>query len=226
MAKKTGMKVELISHTPNPDRVCAAAAMGCYSSRSSKEHLGRFTDEDVRRVLKKTVSAGHHSVIEHAVFTFSISGVSRALTHQLVRHRMASYSQQSQRYVEAKKPEYVTPPSIAGRPAASKAFEKAVEHAWENYRALLAEDVDPEDARFVLPNAAATKITVTMNARELQNFFRLRLCLRAQWEIRQLALIMLKAAKKAAPAIFAGAGPNCRSCREEGPCPRKRQAAD
>lgn len=169
----------------------------------------------VDRLLKRTVGAGHHSVVEHAVFTFSIEGVSRALTHQLVRHRIASYSQQSQRYVRFEEATYVTPPEVDRRPEAREVFDASVEAAWVAYRSLVEAGVPEEDARFMLPNAATTNITVTMNARELIHFFRLRCCLRAQWEIRRVANRMLEECKQVAPVIFEDAGRPCRS----GPCP-------
>ncbi len=209
------MRVVLLRHTEDPDRVCAAAAASCYSGSGASELHGTLSDKKVERLLKRTVGKGHHSVVEHAVFTFSIEGVSRALTHQLVRHRIASYSQQSQRYVRFDEPTYVTPPEVEKVPGMSEAFESSVEGAWATYRRLVESGVPEEDARYVLPNAATTNITVTMNARELLHFFRLRCCLRAQWEIRRVANRMLEECKKVAPVIFEKAGRPC----VDGPCP-------
>jgi len=208
------LKVRLLNHTENPDRICAAAAQSCYSERGASELFDSTTDERAEKMIGKVVGMGHLSVVEHAHFTFSIEGVSRSLTHQLVRHRIASYSQQSQRYVGMSKAEYILPPSIAGDPAAREAFSRAMDDAWRVY-AELAEKVPKEDARYVLPNACQTNITVTMNARELWHFFSLRCCRRAQWEIRMMAWKMLVEARKAAPVLFKDAGPPC----FRGPCP-------
>jgi len=148
-------------------------------------------------------------VLEHASFTFSVSGISRACSHQLVRHRIASYTQQSQRYVKFKREEieYVTPPGL--NEAQKKKFREIMNLLADSYQEFLAEGVPAEDARYILPNAAQTKIIVTMNARELMHFFNMRLCTRAQWEIRQLAREMLAEARKACPEIFSDAGPSC-----------------
>ena len=150
---------------------------------------------------------GHHSVIEHAVFTFSVEGVSRALTHQLVRHRVASYSQQSQRYVSMKEPSYVTPHTVQDDPEALKVFEDTGK--------LESMGIPAEDARYLLPNGCTTNITITMNARELLHFFSLRCCNRAQWEIREMADRMLELCREVSPVIFRDAGPPC----VRGPCP-------
>lgn len=208
------MKVVLLNYTKNPDQVCAAAAQSCYSEKGASELFEKTTDERAKKMIKKVVGMGHLSVVEHAYFTFSVEGVSRALTHQLVRHRIASYSQQSQRYVDMDKAEYVIPPSIQGDDEAKKLYKKAMDDAWKSYREL-AKKADKEDARYVLPNACHTNITVTMNARELWHFFSLRCCRRAQWEIRMMAWKMLSEARKAAPILFDNAGPGC----FRGPCP-------
>ena len=172
--------------------------------------------ETATRKIKQVTGYGHASVIEHASFTFSLEDVSRAMTHQLIRHRIASYTQQSQRYVTYDTIEkYVTPPSIGGNREAKKVFDEALEKISDTYQNLL-RIVPKEDARFILPNAAKTNIIVTMNARELRHFFSLRCCARAQWEIREVATEMLKQAKKAAPALFEDSGA---SCVELGYCP-------
>jgi thymidylate synthase (FAD) len=161
-------------------------------------------------LIRRIIGLGHLSVLEHAVFSFGIEGISRAASHQLVRHRVASYSQQSQRYVAASADfEHVIPPSIAGRPELARQFARAMRDAGKRYVELLAAGVPAEDARFVLPNAAATRIIVTMNARELRHFFTLRCCLRAQWEIRGLAELMLGLVRDAAPVLFERCGPSC-----------------
>ena len=205
------MKVELLAYTPDADRICAAAAHSCYSEKPSKEIMN---DIDPEKTLSRVVGMGHHSVIEHASFTFSVEGVSRALTHQLVRHRVASFSQQSQRYVSIDKPTYVIPHSVAADPKLLKAYEDAMEKAWEAY-GMLAETIPAEDARYVLPNGCTTNITITMNARELLHFFELRCCNRAQWEIREMADRMLELCMEVSPTIFKSGGAPC----IKGPCP-------
>jgi len=166
---------------------------------------------------------GHTSVVEHTSFTFAISDVSRSLTHQLVRHRIASYAQQSQRYVNLNDPHYVIPPTIEKDTQMKKAYEKTMILIWDQYNKLLTLGIPAEDSRYVLPNATCTNIIVTMNARSLLNFFELRCCLHAQWEIRRLAQKMLQEVKKIAPYIFKNAGPPCKTkkiCPENKPdCP-------
>lgn len=201
------LKVALLKHTKDPERVCAAAARQCYSEVGVKELQEEISDEKVRDLLGHVMKAGHHSVIEHASFTFGIEGISRACSHQLVRHRLASYSQQSQRYVNPREFEYVVPPAIKEDPEKLEKFKGFMNESIAAYKAFIDEGIKKEDARFVLPNAAATKIVVTMNARELLHFFNLRLSKRAQWEIRALAQAMLDECVKVAPTIFKHAQP-------------------
>jgi thymidylate synthase (FAD) len=209
------MDVRLLYHTPEPERAVAAAARLCYAPVGAAELLEHMSDEAVRKVLKIVITSGHTSTLEHASYTFAIDGVSRALTHQLVRHRLASYSQQSQRYVSyADEPTFVVPPSVAADPKARALFDDACALAFASYRAMLDAGVPAEDARYLLPNAMETKIVVTMNVRELLHFFELRCCKRAQWEIRELALEMLRLAEETAPYLFMDAGASCR----RGPC--------
>ncbi|MEA5076789.1 MAG: FAD-dependent thymidylate synthase [Coriobacteriia bacterium] len=209
------MDVRLLNHTPDPERAISAGARLCDAPVVAAELTETMSDEAVRRVLKTIITSGHTSALEHASYTFAIDGVSRALTHQLVRHRLASYNQQSQRYVTyAEEPSFVTPPSVAGDPAVAGAFATATRAAFDAYRALVDAGVPAEDARYLLPNAMETKIVVTMNIRELLHFFELRCCKRAQWEIRDLALSMLALAEPTAPYIFMDAGASCR----RGPC--------
>lgn len=192
-------KVKLVAYTPNPDMVVGQAATLCYSQKfldNTEENRERF-----ERVVRSCVRNGHTSVLEHAVFTFEIEGVSRALTHQLVRHRIASYSQQSQRYVESNLM-FVLPDTIANLPEADTEYSKALSTVSECYKNLVDMGIPKEDARFVLPNATTTKIVVTMNARELLNFFKLRCGERAQWEIRKMANEMLRLCREVAPVIF------------------------
>lgn len=205
------MNVSLLQHTPEPELTVALAARLCYSPVTIDELKEKLSRADISLFLDKIMSLGHQSVLEHVSFTFGIEGISRACSHQLVRHRLASYSQQSQRYVEFKGDAFphIVPASIAGDARRSSVFDRAVQAAAEAYRELVDDGVPAEDARFVLPNAAETKIIVTMNARELLHFFTLRCCERAQWEIRAMAIEMLRLVKPLAPVIFRGAGPEC-----------------
>lgn len=205
------MNVRLIVHTPNPDDVCATAAAVCYAAKDGKKSLAH------------ALASGHGSVAEHAAFTFLIEGVSRVLLAQLTRHRIASFSVQSQRYCGADMG-MVIPDSVCAadlvddyvriRKLVKKAYDKAVEKG-----------VPAEDARYFTLQGGHTKIVMTMNARELRHFFSLRCCNRAQWEIRELADKMLSMCKETAPMLFADAGPGCvrGKCPEKRPCgnPRK-----
>lgn len=206
------MIVKLLAFTQNADAICAAAGNSCYSERASHEIV---EDIDSEKILTRIVGMGHHSVLEHAVFTFSVEGVSRALTHQLVRHRVASYSQQSQRYVSMREPTFVTPHTVEGNGEAAKVFEETMAAIWEAYGKLESMGIPAEDARYLLPNGCTTNITITMNARELLHFFSLRCCNRAQWEIREMADRMLELCMEVSPVIFRDAGPPCM----RGPCP-------
>lgn len=208
------MKVELIAHTPDPDTVVAVAARICYSDKGVSELRRGFNKEEVASFLMKLVSSGHFSPVEHASFTFAIEGVSRALSHQLVRHRIASYSQKSQRYVDENNFIYITPPSVASNPEALSLFQSTMEEIQQCYHKL-SQVVPREDARYILPNAVETKLVCTFNARSLLNFFRLRCCRRAQWEIRELAFKMREEVRRVAPMLFSLAGP---SCETEGIC--------
>lgn len=203
------MEVCLLGHTPQPELAVAAAARLCYSPDQVDELLEGLTLAQARKFIAKLRQMGHLSPFEHASFTFGIAGVSRSLSHQLVRHRIASYSQQSQRYVQFKqKLPVVVPPSIAADEAALAKFQEAIDTIETAYQELL-QLVPAEDARYVLPNACKTNLVMTMNARSLLNFFTLRCCSRAQWEIRELAWRILDLVQEAAPALFADAGPNC-----------------
>jgi thymidylate synthase (FAD) len=200
----------------------------CYSSHFALE-LKEVPDEEKERFIKEMVKRGHYSPLEHVKFTFAIEGISRACSHQLVRHRIASYSQQSQRYVDMSQFKYVVPPSIAKVPEALEEFQRVMEEIRKGYRRIkdilqahgLNSERANEDARFLLPQAVETKIIVTMNVRELLHFFSERLCSRAQWEIRELAKRMLEECKKVLPAIFEEAGPKCVIL---GYCPENQQS--
>jgi thymidylate synthase (FAD) len=196
----------------------ASAGRLCYAPVSAAELKEAMSDDDVARLVRGLVRSGHMSALEHAGFTFAVDGISRACSHQLVRHRVASYSQQSQRYVRfGSDGGFVMPPSIAGSSEARAVFLEAMDNARRSYERLvelgLAEGRTSEsvyeDARFVLPNAAETKIVVTMNARELRHFFSLRCCRRAQWEINRLAWTMRHLVTSVAPLLFESAGPGC-----------------
>ena len=215
------ISVLLLANTPDPDRTVAAAARLCYSDVSAVDIAEGIRSEDVSRFIDHLRSSGHLSPFEHAAFTFAIDGISRVCSHQLVRHRMASYSQQSQRYVHMKEPEVITPPSLSSKPEVLDLFTRAVTEAHDAYRKMLESGIPAEDARYILPHGWATKIVVTMNARELHHFFAMRLCRRAQWEIRDLAQRMLISAREKAPLLFSLAGPDCLTrgrCFESKPC--------
>ena len=210
------MHVELLYHTPDPERAIATAARLCYAPVGAAELMETMSPERIKSVLTTIMSSGHFSTLEHASYTFAVDGVSRALTHQLVRHRIASFNQQSQRYVKfTGDVAVVKPESIVGNAEASEAFDKAIQAAVDAYHALLEVGVPAEDARYLLPNAAESKIVITMNVRELLHFFSLRCCNRAQWEIRDMAHRMLELARPTAPFIFADAGAPC----VRGTCP-------
>jgi thymidylate synthase (FAD) len=207
------MNVLLLQHTPDPEQTVAQAAKLCYSPVGVKAIAEKLTPDKTVAFIHNLVAMGHLSALEHASFTFGVEGVSRALTHQLVRHRLASFSQQSQRYVVANSlhldaivPEKIEKHENKDLVAKFRGMLKSIN---DFYQEMLLAGVPAEDARYILPNACETKIVVTMNARELLHFFHLRCCNRAQWEIHALADKMLRLAKEKAPTIFMGAGPGC-----------------
>lgn len=208
------MQVRLLEHSPEPERTIAAAARLCYAPLGADELFEKMTEKQVAKVLETILGSGHYSALEHASLTFAIDGISRACSHQLVRHRLASYNQQSQRYVRYDAVDFIRPPEIEANPQARAKFDEIVCATSEAYRQLLRMGVEAEDARYVFSQAVETKIVVTMNARELLHFFTLRCCNRAQWEIRHLAWEMLGLARETCPTIFADAGPSC----VRGPC--------
>ena len=219
------LKVVLLSHSPDPERAVATAARNCYSPRDVETIDENWTPEEIEKMVGRVRDAGHLSTFEHTMFTFGVSGVSRALTHQLVRHRHMSYEKKSQRYIKLKGQfDFITPPSIAAQPAIKAKYDALMASIAEFYQEALAAGTPAEDARFALPNAAETQIVITANARALLDFFTLRTCNNAQWEIRELAFAMLRLAKRAAPALFVRAGATCVRgyCNEpNGPeCPR------
>mgnify|MGYP001045581071 CR=1 FL=1 len=209
------MKVNLIKYTPEPEKMIAVAARLCYSPVGVDELENELSDKDIEKLVKFVIKSGHHSTVEHINFTFAVEGVSRALTHQLVRHRIASYSQQSQRYIKFRDNlKYITPPSLKKDRDIREKYDSLILSIHNLYMEMLDSGIESEDARYILPNALETKIIVSMNARELLHFFSVRCCNRAQWEIRELAIRMLKLVKKVAPLVFQKAGPNCL----RGPC--------
>jgi thymidylate synthase (FAD) len=218
------LQVTLLEHTPDADRAVAIAGRLCYAPVSAAELKQGMSDDDVAKLVRILVRSGHHSALEHASFSFAVDGVSRACTHQLVRHRVASFNQQSQRYVNfGAADSFVVPPSITANAEARRVFLEAMDHARDAYDRLVelglsegrGKESVQEDARFVLPNAAETKIVVTMNARELRHFFAVRCCRRAQWEINALAWEMRGLVRQVSPVLFEGSGPGC----VHGDCP-------
>ena len=213
------LRVKLLDRTPRAVALIYAACRQCYSAQFAGAIFEGRDGGAAKKAgfIRKVVASGHESPLEHAKFTFAVEGVSRALTHQLVRHRLASYSQQSQRYVKETDFDYVVPPSIARDPELREEFERTMEHIQERYNSLLGKfkargkvgEQAFQDARFVLPQAAETKIVVTMNCRELLHFFRHRCCARAQWEIKRLAGEMLRLVRKELPEVFEAAGAKC-----------------
>ncbi len=237
---KSNLKVSLVRYTPEPVKTVAMAAKLCYSKVGIEDISEKMSNEDAEKFVKMLMGFSHMSPLEHISFSFAIEGVSRTLTHQLVRHRIASYSQQSQRYVDENEFDYIIPPQIEKDEEALKVFEESmsmIQSSYEKLRDVLTKNVTKqimeedgleenearkkavklanEDARFVLPGACETKIITTMNARQLLHFFEERTCVRAQWEIRELATQMLKLVKEVCPVIFDNAGPGC----VKGGCP-------
>ena len=215
---ETQLRVKLLQMTENPFSLIYTACRQCYSASFAGDIFEKEIDDKKKESLvKKVVKSGHESPLEHVKFTFAIEGVSRALTHQLVRHRIASYSQQSQRYVKEENFEYVIPPSIKEDEELREEYIRVMKGIQASYNKVLkrlkekgvAGEKANQDARYILPQAAETKIVVTMNCRELLHFFEQRCCMRAQWEIRNLANEMLKICKSHLPAVFSSAGPKC-----------------
>ncbi|MBR4080341.1 MAG: FAD-dependent thymidylate synthase [Clostridia bacterium] len=210
------LKVELLRHTLSPEEVVALGARLCYSRATVADLTRRVEERDQTEFCRKILGMGHDSVLEHASFTFAVEGVSRVLLAQLTRHRLASFSVQSQRYVSYENGfGYVVPPKIAalGKDAEEEYHRQMRQmHAWyADWQEKLGKSGEGanEDARFVLPGGCETRLMVTMNVRELRHFFSLRMCERAQWEIRAMATAMHRLCMETAPALFADAGPGC-----------------
>ena len=233
------MNVELLQYNPDCEKIVAAAAKLCYSSSPIDGILDDLDEEKTEKFLNRLMSMGHESPTEHVYFTFGIEGVSRSLLAQITRHRIASYSVKSQRYVKEGQFEYVTPPEIQQDEQAKKIYIKTMEMEQQayneltdilqekHYKTFISEGIDEkkaksmaekkaiEDARYVLPNSCSTTLMMTFNARSLYNFFEHRCCERAQWEIREMANQMLSLVKEVAPVLFKKSGPPCL----KGSCP-------
>lgn len=212
------LNVKLLNHTPQPERTVASAARLCYSPVGAEKLVEDMTDDEIEDLLDIILENGHYSTLEHVTFTFAIEGISRVTSHQLVRHRIASYSQQSQRYVREKEQfEYIIPDKIKDNEKLTELFIENMEQQQQLYNqlteGLMEEGYEEKEAieaaRYLLPNATETKIVVTMNARSLLHFFEVRCCNRAQQEIREMADEMLDQLKDIAPIIFTAAGPTC-----------------
>jgi thymidylate synthase (FAD) len=226
------MDVKLLSYTNKPKELIYSAARQCYSKYSAAElyeKTAKIPAVKLKDFVKQLISRGHLSPLEHVSFTFAIEGVSRTCTHQLVRHRIASFSQQSQRYVDMSEFKFIIPPQIEKNKKAKERFLAAIEQAktaYKDIQAALTQDLGSDkekvnqDARFILPEASETKIVVTMNTRELLHFFSERMCVRAQWEIRGLASKMLVLAMKVLPEVFSYGGAKCKML---GYCPENNQ---
>jgi len=205
------IKVKLIKYTTDGERLVAVSAKQTLSRKPFSYQWNKMSNDEVEVWIKETLKRNHFSPWEHSVYTFIIEGCSRVCTHQLVRHRIASYTQLSQRYAKmiGEYFKVIKPPRIASKEKAEKIFDEAVKKAYEAYVKLLEMGIAPEDARYILPQGVSTKIVVTMNARELHHFFGLRMCLKAQWEIRYVAWRMWQEVMKIHPLLFKWAGPRC-----------------
>lgn len=236
---QVGLNVVLIRHTLSPEETVALGARLCYSHATIGDLTQRVSTKDQSAFVQKIMGMGHESVLEHASFTFGVEGVSRVLLAQLTRHRLASFSVQSQRYVSYEDGfGYIMPPKIAALGEEAQAeYQRQMQQMHEWYcqwqEKLGTGEGSNEDARFVLPGACETRLMMTMNVRELRHFFSLRMCSRAQWEIRALATEMHRLCMEVAPALFADAGPGClrgacpegaKSCGKAGEIKRERNA--
>ena len=218
------MKVKLLAYTPEPEKVIAIAARICYSNKADIETIAEgFTEEEISKFIEQLISTNHASCLEHSSFSFGIEGISRVVSHELVRHRIGiAVSQRSQRYCSEGEAEFICPDIIAdGNEQVGEIFWSSVANSLGDYKDLLREEIPKEAARYVLPNATATRMIVTMNARELRHFFALRCCFRALNEMRNLACAMLSAVKKVAPNLFKNAGA---SCVQLGYCPEGKRS--
>ncbi|HOP64264.1 MAG TPA: FAD-dependent thymidylate synthase [Spirochaetota bacterium] len=189
-------EVILLGITPDAEKLIEEAGRTCYLS------LSKITDESEKNFIRSAIKRGHHSILEHATASFRILGASRSFTHQLVRHRIASFSQQSQRYVDESEFNYIVPPEIAGNEAALNLYREFIESSRQTYARFRELGIKKEDARFILPNALESQIVFSANFREFRSVFNLRLEKAAQWEIRRVCLEMLKVLQEKAPSVF------------------------
>jgi thymidylate synthase (FAD) len=198
------MRAKLLWHTPNPEQTVALAMRRCYSSKPIEDLEAELTSKPgyEKELIARALRDKTFDVIEHAVFMFELEGISRVCSHQLVRHRIASYDQESQRFSAVEKEDFIVPPSIRNNPEALKLYEELLKSSVEVFKKIKDLGVPKEDSRFVLPQSIGTKLVITANARALMHFFWQRTALQAQWEIRELAEMMLKECKKVAPTIF------------------------
>ncbi|MBL7073846.1 FAD-dependent thymidylate synthase [candidate division KSB1 bacterium] len=204
------MRVRLVQYTQDPLKVVFTAARTCYSETTPIAiSEGQYDKDKMMALVKKTFRAGHHSIFEHVCFTFAIEGISRVCSHQLVRHRIASYSQQSQRFVEYSRPQYVVPPKVKGDYEKREKFDKLMGQLFDTYREFVQDGIPPEDARYLFPNALKTNLVMSMNLRELFHASGERLCLNAQWEIIQLFTLIKREVRKAAPFFARFLEPKC-----------------
>ena len=203
------MKVILTSHTPEPELTVALAARRCVRDQDPEEIRKELTADDIRRLIATVIAKEHHSVLEHVSFTFEISGVSRVLSHQLVRHRIASYSQLSQQRVDSSRLEYVVPPEVRRDPTILHEYEEAMEACRALYALLVKRGVPLGSSRYVLPSAFTTRVMMTMNARSLFNLIEQRECAAEEWEFRAVATLIRKRLLAVAPNIFRFAGTTC-----------------
>ena len=222
------VRVTLLEKSPSPTAMTATAARTCYSANAPEAIVERWRTkpDDMRKTVDRVRAAGHHSTLEHNIYIFGVTGLSRAATHQLVRHRHLQFDQQSQRYLAFKNAEFpfVKPKKIASLPEVSERFDRLMADVGKAYQALLDAGIPGEDARFVLPNATASQLVVSGNARAWYEFLTLRTCNMAQWEIREMSFQVLRILKREDPDLFKDAGATCVRgyCHEpDGPnCPR------
>jgi len=216
-------QVKLVAHTPDPELAVAAAARTCIRDIEYEAVCAKLREEDVQRILRTVILKNQHSVLEHANFTFAISGVSRVLTHQLVRHRIASYSQLSQQRTDSSYLKFTIPPEIHHDPELAEEYKSMMIHCRELYRRLIQCGVSRSSARYILPTGFTTRIIATMNARSLFNLLAQRECEVEEWEFRQVAHLMHAELMKVAPNIFRFAGPPCDTL---GFCPEGKNGRD
>jgi thymidylate synthase (FAD) len=204
------MKVKLLAYTKNPEQVVAAAIRQCYAAVGAKELKKKIDKETRQRLIRQVLASGHTSTLEHASFTFAIEGVGRVTEIQLIRHRVGtSFSIQSGRYVKRGNAKFTIPVSIQNDKEILPKYKKILKEVQSLYNEMIDKGIKAEDARYLQPQSLQTKIVVTMNARALLHFLELRCCRRAQWEIQQLANLMLAEVRKVAPIIFEKAGASC-----------------